>query len=82
VRIFELLGREEPFQGWSAFRASFENGLMAYRSRQWDEGISEFEEALKIRPDDGPAKLFLRRCRLFQKKTPSPKWDGVYQMSD
>jgi len=82
VRIFELLGREESFRQWSAFKTSFEKGLMAYRSKQWDEGIREFEEALKIRSDDGPTKLYLRRCRLFQKKTPSPKWDGVYQTRD
>jgi adenylate cyclase len=82
VRIFELLGREEPFQGWPAFRAAFENGLMAYRNKHWDEGIREFGEALRIRPGDGPAKLYLRRCRLFQKKTPSPKWNGVYQTGD
>ncbi|MFQ6079351.1 MAG: adenylate/guanylate cyclase domain-containing protein, partial [Thermodesulfobacteriota bacterium] len=82
VRIFELLGREEPFREWSAFKASFEKGLMAYRSRQWDEGMKELEKALRIRPDDGPAKLYLRRCRHFQKKTPSAKWDGVYQMGE
>ncbi|MFQ5842235.1 MAG: CHASE2 domain-containing protein, partial [Thermodesulfobacteriota bacterium] len=82
VRIFELLGREEPFRQWSAFKTSFENGLMAYRSRHWDAGIKEFEGALKIRPGDGPAKLYLRRCRLFQQKTPSAKWDGVYQMGE
>ena len=82
VRIFELLGREEPFHQWSAFKMLFEKGLMAYRSRQWGEGIGEFEKALKIKPDDGPAKLYLRRCMFLQKKGPSPKWDGIYQMRD
>ena len=82
VRIFELLGREEPFHQWSAFKMLFEKGLMAYRSQQWGEGIREFEKALKIKPDDGPAKLYLRRCMFLQKKGPSPKWNGVYQMGD
>jgi adenylate cyclase len=82
VRIFELLGREEPFHQWPAFKMLFEKGLLAYRSQRWDEGIGAFEEALKIRPDDGPAKLHLRRCRLLRKRAPSPVWDGVYQMRD
>jgi len=81
VRIFELLGREEPFHGWSAFKGLFEKGLMAYRSQRWDEGIGEFGKALKLRPDDGPTKLYLRRCRLLREKSPSPRWDGV-QMWD
>ena len=82
VRIFELLGREEPFHQWSAFKMLFEKGLLAYRSQRWDEGIGAFEEALKIRPDDGPTNLYLRRCRLLEKKAPSPDWDGLYQMGE
>jgi adenylate cyclase len=82
VRIYELLGREEPFPQWSAFKVLFEKGLMTYRSQQWGEGIEAFEKALKIKPDDGPAKLYLRRCTFLQKKGPSPKWNGVFQMRD
>jgi len=77
VRIFELLGREDPFPKWSAFKSLFEQGLMAYRSQRWDDGIGGFEEALKIRPDDGPAKLYLRRCMQLRERSPSPKWDGI-----
>jgi len=77
VRIFELLGREEPFPKWLAFKRLFEQGLMAYRSQRWDDGIGGFEEALKIRPDDGPAKLYLRRCMQLRERSPSPKWDGI-----
>jgi adenylate cyclase len=81
VRIFELLSEEEPFQQWSSFKVLFENGLTAYRSQRWDEGIAEFEKALRIRPDDGPAKLYLQRCMQLRKRPPSPKWDGI-QMWD
>jgi adenylate cyclase len=77
VRIFELLGREEPFPKWSTFKRLFEQGLAAYRSQRWEEGIGEFEEALKIRPDDTPAKLYLRRCMDLRGKGPSPKWNGI-----
>jgi adenylate cyclase len=81
VRIFELLSEEKPFQQWSSFNVLFENGLTAYRSQRWDEGIAEFEKALRIRPDDGPAKLYLQRCMQLRKRPPSPKWDGI-QMWD
>jgi adenylate cyclase len=77
VRIFELLGREEPFPRWPTFKSFFEHGLAAYRGQRWEEGIGEFEEALKIRPDDTPAKLYLRRCMDLRGKGPSPKWNGI-----
>jgi adenylate cyclase len=82
VRIFELLGREDPFHEWPTFKTVFENGLRAYRSQRWDEGIGEFEKTLRIRPGDGPTKLYLRRCRLLQRKSPSSEWDGIYQMRE
>ena len=77
VKIFELIGTEEPFHEWSTFKELFENGLRAYRSQRWDEGVREFEKALKIRPDDGPTKLYLQRCTLLQSKGSPPKWDGI-----
>jgi adenylate cyclase len=77
VTIFELIGTEEPFHEWSTFKGLFENGLRAYRSQRWDEGMREFEKALKIRPDDGPSKLYLQRCMLLQSKGSPPKWDGI-----
>jgi adenylate cyclase len=77
VRIFELVGREDPFHGWPTFNMSYEKGLRAYRSQRWDEGIEEFEKALKFRPDDGPSRLYLRRSMHLRKKGPSVKWDGV-----
>jgi len=80
VRIFELLGREDPFHEWSTFKTVYENGLRAYRSQQWTESIGEFEKALRIRPGDGPTKLYLRRCKLMQKKRPSSQWNGFSQM--
>jgi adenylate cyclase len=82
VRIFELLGREDPFHEWPTFKTVYENGLRAYRSQRWDDGIGEFEKTLRIRPGDGPTKLYLRRCRLLQRKSPSSEWDGIYQMRE
>ncbi|MDR1903934.1 MAG: hypothetical protein LBQ88_16825 [Treponema sp.] len=39
-----------------------------------------FEEVLKHSPDDGPAKVYLERCRLYRNKPPEKEWDGVVNL--
>ena len=36
---------------------------------------------LKIRPDDGPAKVFQERCQKFKKDPPTDSWDGVFNLT-
>jgi len=54
--------------------------LERYRARDWGEAIRLFEELLRLRPDDGPARLLLGRGRSYQQSPPPAEWDGVYRM--
>jgi adenylate cyclase len=58
----------------------FEQGVVAYRSRDFPEGIKCFEEALQRAPGDEPARIFLGRCRLYLREPPAPDWDGVFDL--
>ncbi len=82
VRIFELLGEKGDAARWQAFAVPFERGLARYRACQWDEAIRDFNEVLEIKPDDGPARLYIERCEAF-KACPPPEgeWDGVCTMT-
>ena len=51
-----------------------------YRRREWAAAILAFEEALQMRPGDGPASEMLRRCRTFQREPPNADWDGVNRL--
>ena len=59
----------------------YQTGLNSYKQRRWDEAITSFEMALKIRPDDGPSKLYLERATEYRRNPPPDDWDGVFTMT-
>ncbi len=58
----------------------YNKGLVAYKQRKWDDAISFFSQALKVRPDDGPSQLYLERSQEFKENPPGDDWDGVFVM--
>lgn len=59
----------------------YNQGLGAYKNRQWDDAIGFFSKALEIDPDDGPSKLYLERSEIFKADPPPADWDGVFTMT-
>lgn len=57
-------------------------GIDAYKQRKWDEAITAFTEALKIRPDDGPSAIYRERSITFKETPPPDDWDGVFVMTE
>lgn len=55
-------------------------GLAAYKQRKWDDAIGSFREALKVKEDDGPSKLYLERSMEYKDNPPDQDWDGVFTM--
>jgi adenylate cyclase len=83
VNIYELMGRLGPGGTPPAHAKKlidvFEAALRHYRAKQWSEAEFAFKEALKLRPDDGPSKVYLERIAHFREEPPPEKWDGVYE---
>ncbi len=81
VEVYELLGPKgvlTPEQG--ALRQHYHRGLEAYRKREWESAGNFFDEALRIRPEDGPSLVYRERC-LSNAKTPPPAdWDGSFAL--
>jgi adenylate cyclase len=76
VTIYELLGNlSEPENKWVA---KFEEGLVLYRARKWDEADKCFASVLAEVPGDRPGKIYLERCEHYRKNPPREDWDGVY----
>ena len=81
IRIYELLcekGGLSPMEQEKVER--FAEALSLYRKQQWEKAIKCFEEILKLFPDDGPSKTYIRRCQMLAEETLPEDWDGVYVM--
>ncbi len=60
--------------------AAYEAGIDLYAERRWDAAIARFEQAIAIRGDDPPARLFVDRCRIYRATPPRPDWDMVERL--
>lgn len=58
----------------------YEQGLNSYKLRDWEKAIENFQKALKIDPNDGPSKEYLKRSKEYKEVPPPEDWDGVYVM--
>jgi adenylate cyclase len=83
VAVFEVLDYSPPeiLPHLRYVVSLYNEGLDRYRQRQWEAGVKMFEEALQLKPDDGPAQLYRRRCEHFAKSPPPDNWDGVWVLT-
>jgi adenylate cyclase len=77
VRIFELLGSGDEQERWAALVSRFTEGLQAYRTRRWTEALEMFAALVASHPGDGPANLYVNRCREMLANPPPDDWDAV-----
>ncbi|WCL48739.1 tetratricopeptide repeat protein [Leptospira sp. GIMC2001] len=59
----------------------YNEGLHLYKTRKFPDAKRKFQEALQIKPDDGPSQLYVERCDTFIQSPPPEDWDGVYVMT-
>lgn len=59
----------------------YNEGLMLYKTKKFQDAKAKFTEALHISPNDGPSKLYIERCDSFILNPPPADWDGVYTMT-
>lgn len=76
VTIFELVWAA-PGDPPPLWLLSFQEGRAAYLKQNWRLAILYFEEVIRLKPEDGPATLYLQRCRRYQESPPPSDWGGV-----
>jgi adenylate cyclase len=80
VRIYELLAKAGTSISPELEKAltAYRQGLHAYRDRGWADALALFNEALALKPMDGPSRAMAGRCETYL-RTPCPDdWDGVF----
>ena len=81
IRVYELLARKGELSPQQVeVRDVFTRGLNRYRNRDFSGALSEFQAALQLDGEDGPALTYVERCRTFLEQAPTEDWDGVFTM--
>jgi adenylate cyclase len=84
VAVYEVLGYLEgaaqPDLGEVLRR--FNDGLLAYRARDWRAAIAAFERTLALRRGDAPSEMYIERCRHYLESPPEAGWDGVWVLHE
>ena len=79
--IYELIDfQNEATRKTIELVEEYEAALTTYIDSHFQEAAKKFESITKHFPDDGPAKLLLKRC-LHLCEHPPLKWDGIHRMS-
>ena len=52
-----------------------------FRNRKWDAAQRAFQDFLDRWPDDGPSRVYWKRCQEYLFDEPSANWDGVFVMT-
>jgi class 3 adenylate cyclase/PAS domain-containing protein len=60
----------------------FNQGIMLYRKKAFEEAKTLFEKVLQINKDDRVAEIYLERCENFQKYGVPDDWKGIEVFED
>lgn len=87
VTIYQLMGRQADFdaEGSAEIVRSqvemFDRARELYRARHWEAAQRTFQEFLDKWPDDGPSRVYWKRCQDYLFDEPPAAWDGVFVMT-
>ena len=76
MQIYELLGLADTGENPATWVTLYDQGLAAYRNRDFARAIVQFTSVLAARPDDPPSLKMIERCRHFVTSPPGEGWDG------
>jgi len=77
VRVYELLGMAGKIPATRrAGYALYEQGLHAYRERDWDQAEQQLKAAQAALGSDKPSQVLLERIARCRLSPPPPGWDG------
>lgn len=87
VTIYELVGklseleRDPSYSELKQRLQDFATARQLYRKRDWGQAQNAFQEILARTPDDGPSRMYWKRCQEYLFDEPPVGWDGVFTMT-
>ena len=87
VTIYQLMGRQADLAADGSAETirlqgeMFDRARELYRNRKWDAAQRTFQDFLDRWPEDGPSRVYWKRCQEYLFDEPSANWDGVFVMT-
>jgi adenylate cyclase len=87
VTIYELIGRQDTPGVYGSVEEvqlrldRFARGRELYRARRWEDAQKTFQSILDRWSDDGPSRMYWKRCQEYLFDEPPSGWDGVFTMT-
>jgi adenylate cyclase len=87
VKIYELMGKQADLEsdpGYPSFHRRvqlFSQAREIYRQRKWQEAQQAFQTILDEWPEEGPSRMYWKRCQEYLFDEPPSSWDGVFTMT-
>ena len=66
----------DAYQAFLVGREYLHNRSPGYQ----ESALENFNEAMRLLPQDGPSGIYIRRCKEYIKKPPPQSWDGVFNL--
>jgi len=83
ITVYDLLGKKNTTSGSKAQLVEIYNqGLKAYKSRDFLKAGEIFAKALEVIPTDGPSLTYQLRCKQLLTNPPEKDWDGVWRLTE
>jgi adenylate cyclase len=82
MEIYELIGVAAEAQASQLWRNAFACGLRDFRLRAWGAAEQSFAETLKHRPEDGPAKFYLKIIPGYRDARLPSDWAGEIELTE
>jgi adenylate cyclase len=76
--IHEPMGEIDAAAEHADFLVQWRAGRQAYGAGRFDDALTAFNAAAALRPDDGPCRVFVDRCKIFLRDGPPPGWNGTW----
>ncbi|WP_439545582.1 GAF domain-containing protein [Sandarakinorhabdus sp.] len=84
VRVFEVLDYHDTvsFPNLTDVVNQFNDGIAAYRARNFSKATERFERCIMLNPADRLAQTYIDRCHFLCANPPPADWDAIWVMKD
>ena len=76
--VYEPMGELDTAPQHAEFLAHWRAGRAAYAAGRFEAALAGFEAAAALRPDDGPCRVFVKRCTDFVRDGTPVGWTGAW----